>query len=246
MILVDYRAGSQELILPLQRLGLPVEEADLPTGDLLFEGRGIGGAPLSVGIEYKKVGELVQSVRTNRVNEQLRKMREEGAYDHSWLLVEGELLYDDMGRLVRRKGRRSFAPLGMTHAELLKRVLVLELCGGLHPWWTQTRRDSCKFIEFLYRTYTDTDLDKHKSHLGLYEPALQAKPTQFQRTVQTWPGVGSKVAKAARKPFKSVRRAANATAAEWAALETRDNNGKARKVGLVVGQRIVDAVTKEE
>ena len=67
MILVDYRRGSHELKAPLLALGLPVEETTLDYGDLLFEGRGEGGKPVTVAIEYKKFGELMTSMRTGRL-----------------------------------------------------------------------------------------------------------------------------------------------------------------------------------
>src|SRR6266446_2939294 len=122
MIFVDYRQGSHELVAPLQALGLPVEETTLEFGDVAFEGRGEGGKPVSIGIEFKKLGELVQALRTQRLQGyQLKGMRK--AFDYSYLFVEGELLYGDAGGLLRRKGKRALVPLPgqMSVSELLKR-----------------------------------------------------------------------------------------------------------------------------
>ena len=91
MILVDTRAGSNELIEPLLKAGLPVEEATLEFGDLAFLGRGEGGKKLTIGIEHKKMGDLVQSMTGGRLaGHQLPGML--GMYDRCWLIAEGDWL----------------------------------------------------------------------------------------------------------------------------------------------------------
>lgn len=249
MILVDYRDGSKELIAPLKKAGLPVRESDLPAGDVAFAGRGVKGAPLMIGIEYKKLPDLAQSLRTNRINEQLKKMRdiEQDGFDHCWLFIEGELSYDGMGRLTRRVGKKLWKPIpgSVNHAELIKRVYVLALCGGLHPWWTKHQRDTVKHIEFLYRVYTDKDLDKHKSHLGMFEPASLEPVSQFERTIRSLPGCGPQVAKAAEYEFVNLKRAFNASLNQWAKLETKDDQGKTRKVGSATAAKIIKAITHD-
>ena len=111
VIFVDYRAGSHELVAPLKALGLPVEETTLDAGDVAFSGRGEKGKEVLVGIEYKRLSDLISSLRTERLQgHQLVAMSEAG-FDYSWLLIEGELLYDSRGRLQRRTSRRDVQPL---------------------------------------------------------------------------------------------------------------------------------------
>jgi ERCC4-type nuclease len=213
-------------------MGLEVEETQLEYGDLSFVGKGDGGRPVSIGIEFKQLGECVASLRSERLQgHQLPGMRE--AYDFSWLLIEGELLYDKRGRLLRRAGKREFTPMpgSMGISEYLKRVLVLHLRGGLNPWHTQSRLDTLKFIECLYRTWTDCDLDKHQSHLAIYQAAPLMPISDTRAAFKAWPSIGIRGSKAVEDTFKSVRRAARATVSEWAAVQITDDKGKTRRIG---------------
>ena len=241
MLFVDYRAGSHELVAPLQALGLPIEETTLEFGDVAFEGRGEGGKPVSVGIEYKKLGELVASLRSQRLQGyQLKGMRK--AFDYSYLFVEGELLYGEDGGLLRRKGKRAFTPLAgsMSVSELLKRIYVLHLRGGLNPWWCSSRGDTLQAISALYRTWTDVDLDKHKSHLGIYNAPPLVPVSDVRRAMSAWPHIGLRASLAVEKQFGgSICRAVNAPVETWANIQTIDDKGKARKIGTKTAENIV-------
>lgn len=221
-MLVDSRVGSLELVDPLIAMGLPAESA-LIDGDIAFEGRGAKGVPVCIGLEYKKLGELVQSLRSERLQgHQLLKMQK--AFDFRWLLVEGEVLTNADGylaRWARVKGKRVLVPLGgrMTLTELYKRILVLQICGGLTPFFTANREESLRFIEAIYRMWTDTDMDQHKSHIAIYEPAPLIPISQFRRTVATLPGIGIEMSGRIEKHFKSLKAALNAPVAEWTQIE---------------------------
>lgn len=250
MILVDYRDGSKELAEPLKAAGLPVEVVTLDAGDVAFEGRGEGGKAVMVGIEYKKLSELVGSLRTERLQgHQLNKMRDpDSGYDYSWLFIEGELHYDTTGKLLRKgwfHGKPQLKPLpgGMTVGELLRRIYVLHLCGGLNPWWTQTRRDTVTAIEILYRTWTDVDLDKHKSHMGIYDAPTLVPISRFRQCVMKFPHVGVKASLAVEMQFNgSLREACNASVDEWAELQTVDDKGKLRRIGNSYAEQIVQFI----
>ncbi len=242
MVLVDYRAGSCELIKPLAKMGLPVETVDLPFGDIAFTGRGVGGAPVEIGIEFKKLGECVASMRSGRLQGHQRPgmYGVGGMYDFCWLLVEGETLHNKQGILLRRKGRSGFAllPGTMGVSEFFKRLQVLHLCGGLNPWLTPGRPDTLKWIEALYRTWTDEDLDKHKSHLAIYQAPTLVPMSKVQQAMAAWPHLGFKGSLAAERHFGSLQRAVNASAAEWAEITTEDK-GKTRRLGTKNAASIV-------
>ena len=219
MILVDYRQGSQELIAPLKNLGLPVDETTLEFGDVAFQGRGVKGAPVSIGVEVKKLPELVASLRSGRLQgHQLPGMCQ--TYDYRWLLIEGELQFDQKGALLRRAGRRDWRPMPgqMGVGELLKRLHVMHLCAGLVPLWAADQRATVVHLEMLYRVWTDVDLDEHKSHLGTYRPPSILPLSPMRTTLETLPQVGPAASFAAQKKFKSVKRAINASTDEWASL----------------------------
>lgn len=240
MLLVDNRAGSKELVAPLQKLGLDVEATHLDFGDVAFEGKGRKGKTVTIGIEFKVLPELVTALRTERLQGfQLPGMRD--AYDYSYLLVEGELLYDKTGALQQRK-RFNPTPLPgrMTVGELLKRKHVLHLCGGLNPIFTMCRRDTLQEILALYRVWTDQALDRHKSHLAIYEapPLLPISPER--RTLKTLPHVGMRASLAVAQHFQNdLGRAFMAGVDEWAGIEIKDDKGKVRRLGLRVAEDIV-------
>jgi ERCC4-type nuclease len=239
MLLVDSRAGSKELVAPLQALGVPVCETTLDFGDVAFVGRGEGGAPIDIGVEFKKTEELIQSLRSGRlVGHQLIGMRQ--AYDFCWLVVEGDWRADAKTGLVAMKGRKGWAPIrgSMSAGELEKQLLTLQLKGGLNVRFTSSRSDTLRVLVNLYRWFSDTDMDKHRSHLAIYHPAPLTPISDFRQIVSGIPGVGFRASLAAEKAFKTVRRAMSATVAEWAELSTIDDKGKTKRLGEKVADRI--------
>lgn len=244
MLLVDYRDGSKELLKPLMQVKLPAEIADLNSGDLAFSGRGEKGEDVLVGIEHKKWPDLLDSLRSNRINEQARKMQAD--YKYRYLMVQGEIRIGEDGRFQRRCGRRSFRSVpGPTASEAFKRVFVLHLAYGLTPIFVPDGRTATKVIEFLYRVWTDEDMDAHKSHLGLYMPSTQiGNPDDFDIVVGGLPEVGRAYRQAAKKQFRSIRRAINAGPAAWAELEAYDKRGNKRKFGLSRATKLEHAITK--
>ena len=220
MLLVDYHVGSIELRAPLRRMGLPAEKGDIPA-DLAWEGRGEKGVPVMVGVEFKKLGELVQSFRSQRLQgHQLLKMREN--FDFCYLLVEGELRYDTKGQLLKRAGRQDFKrlPGAMDVSELLKRLCVLHLCGGLNLIWARTRVDSLHWISALYRTWTDCDLNQHTSHIAIYQAPTLAPVSEFRAFISRIDGISLRKSLSIEKHFGgSIRRAVNASVAEWMSID---------------------------
>ncbi len=222
-LLVDNRAGSHELVKPLRKLGLPVEETRLESADVMFEGRGEGGKPVLIGVEYKKLGELVQALRTERLQgHQLLKMQ--AAYDFNYLLIEGEVLYGPSGILVQpsgyRRGQTRPIPGKMGVAELRKRLHVLHLCGGLNTLWSGSLADTCSQLSSLYRVWTDCALDEHKSHIAIYRPPALVPISQFRTFVQSLDGISFGTSKAIETHFNgSIKAAVNASREEWIKIE---------------------------
>lgn len=237
MIWLDSAVGSKQLAGPLQQMGLPVEVTQVP-GDIAFLGRGEGGAPVSIGIEYKKLGELVTALRTQRLQgHQAVKMQY--AYDYNYLVYVGELLYDRQGYLMRRAGRRTFKrlPGSMTVSELFKRLFVLQLEVGLTPINVHSQPDSLKIIEALYHTWTDQNQDQHKSHIAIYQPAPLIPISQFRQTVATLPGIGVALSRRVEQHFEGkLLRAFDAPVSEWAKIEG---------IGVPTAERIINAIRKE-
>jgi hypothetical protein len=242
---VDAASGSNTLAPLLEQAGLPIyrdEDGNLPHlefADVEFTGRGVGGEQLMIGVEVKRLSELTGDF-DRFAGHQLLKMSPN--YAHRYLLVEGEWLQNKRGSLIKRTGRASFRPLhGQCDAtQLRKKLLTLEMCGGIHvhlinhwgrdgSWSSETVR----YMSALYRWWTDEDLDKHKSHIVNYQPHGLVPLNKYQQAFGGLPGVSTKRAKVIAKTFKnSLRVACQAPLDTWAEIETADDSGGVRRLGM--------------
>ena len=249
MIQIDPRAGSKDLVAPLLAVGLPVEKGHLEFGDLAFLGRGEAGAEVFIGIEHKKLPDLVQSLGDDRLaGHQLPGLVQN--YDRPYLIIEGEFEVDSNDRvLVPTRIRDRLAPLkGCMPASVLdQRVLTLETRGGLRVRWTRTQKETVRYVSGLYRFWTDRDIDEHRSHLAIHAPdldsALRIPRTLFQEMVAPVPDIGLKTGAAVEKAFAgSLGRALLAGADEWAEVVTRSAKGKLRRLGPSKANRIAEVM----
>ena len=258
MILVDERIGSRELLAPLQRAGLEAELSHLDFADIAFLGRGIGGAPLMIGVELKRLPDLVQSITTDRLAGHqlpglLRTYDPDLTGQRVYLVVEGEWKTDRNGRLVRRVGAGMWKPMqGSPPASALrKRLLTLATRAGVTVWMTASRVETVAFLTDLYRFWADSDLDSHRSHLAIYSPDVDSRllstPSIFRQVVAQLPGVGMKVAEAAETYFKgSLYAAMTASEVYRANVTTLDADGSPRRLGAKTAARIVQAINGKE
>lgn len=221
---VDAAVGSRDLVDPLKALGLPAELVHLDSADVAFEGRGPQGVPLKIGVELKRISELVQSLQTGRLPlEQLPKMLQ--AYHESWILVEGMWRESEAG-MEEPRGRRLWKPLytRMSANEFEKRMLTLELEGNEgerrpHVRYVNTRAATLQFLCALYRWHTDKDSDQHTSRLGVYQPPTFFELSIFRQMVSRLPHVGIKRSKEVEDYFEgSLQRMALSELVEWIAL----------------------------
>lgn len=232
---VDARAGSGELHAPLTHAGLRPELDILPAGDVEVVGRGPGGRPLLVGVEFKTIPDMLACVRSGRFAEQRRAMQ--ARYEVSWLLIEGEWRIEGDALEVReRSGWRNRAHY--THQEVAAWLLTMAQRGRVLLWRTATRAESIAWLRALYWWWTSKDFELHRAHLDWYTPpatgeALIEEPGLVQRVAAVLPGIGTDRARAAAGAFGSVREMVNADAAAWRAIEG---------IGPKTAKRVVEAV----
>lgn len=252
MLLVDAATGSKELADPLRRAGLPVEVTHLDFGDIVFSGRGEYGTPLYIGLELKKIGEFVESLRSKRFQgHQLLGLTRD--FDRRYLVLEGDYHHDTKGRAVVFRGTGKPRPLlGVANAVALEQeILNIQTRGGCWVRHTTGRRDTLRFIEAVYRYWTEKNLDEHKSHMAVYAPDLDRgllTPTSdFRRVLCTLlPGIGLATSKAvedrcivAGKP--SLRKMLSLDEQQWAELTTTTKG----KRGEVKTRRLGEARAKQ-
>lgn len=222
MILVDFREkesgkGSPGLYEDLKKAGLPLQLDKLDGGDLMFLGRGPNDSEVTVGVEFKKVRDLLSSIRSKRLpGHQLHELQ---PYDFRFILVEGEWKHDDSGLVTMRSRYKDWAPVpgSFSASELDKTLLGFVLRGGIHyVEETTTRRETVRWITSLYRNFTDVAWDDHTSHTGVYRPAMLTKPSLFRNFIMGVPGIGVKTSRAVESYFDAKpRRAIAARADVW-------------------------------
>lgn len=242
MLLVDRRVGSKELVPPLRALGLAVELVELDFADVAFTGRGAQGASVDIGVELKTLNDLVGSLRSGRLaGHQLPGLRSH--YEHAWLVVEGQWRADEHGLVTtyqgQARGQRTL-PGKMRASEMEKQLLTLELCGGLHVRYTNSRADTVRFVANLFRWWSDQALDHHTSHLAVHDQPTLIPISEYRAAFSKWPGVGIKISKAVADHFgNSLRLAARAPISEWAGIAVVDEStATSRRLGEKVAQRI--------
>jgi hypothetical protein len=131
----------------------------------------------------------------------------------------------------------------MTVNELLKRIHVLHLCGGLNPVPTANRADTLQQLFALYHVWTDQDLDRHKSHLAMYVAPPLTPVSAFRASVATFPGIGYRTSVAVEHAFQgSLQRAVGASVDEWAQIPVMSGKGRVRRLGMAVALRITKFV----
>ncbi len=236
-LLVDDREGSKQLAPLLDGMGLSVEVTRLEFGDVAFVGRGMRGVPLTIGLEHKRVSDLVQSLSNDRLaGHQLPGMLQ--TYDRCYLVIEGDWERDTSGRVVVAKKKGGKGPLqGAPPAiELLKRLHTLSTRGGLTIWNAKDQRGSLDYIYSLYRFWTDVDLDRHRSHIAVaadIDVSLLSPTSRFRKKIRGIEGVGVALGLALEKACNgSLRRLVAMTVAQLADVQTRDEaTGKLRRLG---------------
>lgn len=248
MIIVDDRIGSADLGPQLRKLGVDTTIARLEFGDLAFEGKGAENTTVQIGVELKKVPDLLQSLREGRLTgRQLPGMMDEtkGLYDYGWLLIEGGITINAKNGEIGIKtawGKRSTNFGTWTYAELQKRLFTLEQQWDVRTVWCADRAETLRWLVTLYRWWTDRALDGHASALQTHRPMGWLKVSPFREAVMRWPHIGPKLSKTVEDAFDgNLRTAANAGIDQWAALTVGDvRTGTSRRLGMKAASNIVD------
>lgn len=214
----------------------------LDSGDVSITGNGPEDRIISIGVEVKSVGDLLQSEGNGRLQSQLQCMLP--AYDQSWLLTYGNYrAHPGTGALqvergsrwrTERQGGRDL-PIGYVEGALL----TYGAAGVLHKH-VQDETQAAFWLACLEKWW-DKPWDKHKSFHKFNRsggmsviPDIAPDMLQRMRIAADLPGVGWERALAAAVSFPSVRSMINASEREWC-----DVPG----IGKVLAKAIVRAVS---
>lgn len=240
MLILDDRAGSVDYLPLLQQLHVPVSLGRLDFGDAALVGNGPNHEPVFVGVEIKKLADILRCIVDGRyAAHQLPGML--AMYKSVWLLIEGEYRPDPKsGVLQQFKGRWVDVNVGsrrFMYREFDEFLMTCENKAGVKFRRSATQIETAYLIKDLYHWWTAKAWEEHKS-LDVFNnsmPTLQLQPpTLIQRIAKELPGVGWKRAREAASHFNSIREMIMATEQEWQKLDG---------VGPKMAERIVEAVS---
>ena len=217
---VDTRAGSKDLIEPLQALGVLVTPEILAAGDIEILGNGPKGRPMLIGVEYKSIEDTIQCMRNGRFAEQLRGMKE--SFEVCWLLIEGRWEhFEPKESLAVRRGNTWFeVPGHVCYQEVAAWTASMAQSAGALLWRTETREESVAWLRALELWWTAKEYEEHRAHLEWYTPPIGTNPFEgppplVRRWANELPRVGPVMSGAVAERFKSARKMADATPEEW-------------------------------
>ena len=233
-MLIDRRAGSAELLLPMQAREVPVELCTLRFGDAAIVGNGEFG-PVMIGVERKKIRDLLQSLTSGRLSgHQLPGLVDE--YAHRWLLVEGAYRESRDGMIEVPRGHgKPWELIRFKHAALEAYLVTLTMRGGLHVQRTYSQDETASWLAVLWKWWTGKAWAEHRSHLALHQApdiGLWDKPTLVQRWAAELPGIDSKSAIVAQY-FRTPLELAVAGEREWQTIPGIGKGIASRVVRLI-------------
>lgn len=226
---VDPRAGSGDLAPLLTRRGVKdVELGQMYAGDVAILGNGPGGAPVQVGVEVKRLGDMIQCIENGRfIGHQLPAMLD--TYDQVWLLVEGIWREGDSGLLEVPRGA-GWSSIrtgngrggGFMASSLSSFALTLSIKLGVRVQLTGTRKQTVDWLYHLNRWWTHKTYEEHRAHLAFDNSTaltLVSRPSLLRRVAKELPGVGWDRSGHVSRHFNSVVEMAVAGEAEWRTIE---------------------------
>ena len=216
MILIDPRAGSEELLSPLKSMGYPALSQTLEFGDVAFYGNGPAETEISIGIEYKKMDDLLMSMQDERLmGHQVPGML--AAYSRNYLVIEGTPMLQSDG------GFKSYEPRGhrwrrphnthLTLRRLLSFLVSVEECGVSYVM-LPTQGSVCSWIGALY-SWWQMDYVKHEKVHIHQRPLQLILPTLKQKIAFLLPEIGQGKMKDVNSSFLTARTMVNASSAKW-------------------------------
>lgn len=226
MIYLDNRIGSGDLEIYFRQWHIPHQLTRLDYADVAFVGKGPDGVPFPVGIEIKKVGDVLNCITSGRfAGHQLPGLLED--YARVWLIVEGIYSADSDGLLVHRRGKK-LVPIASGARRFMYRDLdhwltTMEVKVGIKIRRTASRPETARVCADLFAWWTHKEWGEHRAHLAFDDPPPDhialVRPNVVRRVAKELPGVGWTKSGAVAKKFPTVKAMCEATEENWMEIE---------------------------
>lgn len=248
MIIVDTSDGSKDL-LDCPDLYDVATPGRLDSADAMLTGHGPGGSTITVGVELKKVADLVSSVSTGRlggVDGQIPKMLR--TYDYSWLLIYGDYYVDEITNVmqIQKRGRWRNFRLGRQRALPWSYIegflMTLQFQTGVRVKQVHTITEAAKWLKIMDH-WLEKPWEKHGAMHTFNRAGDQtfigADPVEeaIARVAACLPAVGWERGWAAAKRFDSIEQMLGATTEEWQGVQG---------IGKVIAKSVVAAIRRKK
>lgn len=223
MITLDNRVGSRELLKHFPKGNAQL--GHLEYGDASFVGNGAEGVPYTIGVERKKIPDLLNCITSGRLSgHQLIGML--NTYNVSYLVVEGEHRPNPFSGLLEVQKRGRWVPMDLGSRRFMARDMwaflsTLEIVTGIHTWHTCTEKETAQWIGALHYWWTNKEYEEHRGHLQAHtqNQVELVKHTLVRRVAATLKGVGWGRAKTIDGVFGSVAEMVDASIETWGSIE---------------------------
>ena len=110
---------------------------------------------------------------------------------------------------------------------------------------TEDVRGTADVIQALYTNF-QTPQNEHQSLKSIYKPPMPAvalvRPSLVRRIACELDGIGWEWSKIVADRFRSVREMLSADVTDWAELERVSENGKKRRLGKKIAEKVIKAL----
>lgn len=240
MIYIDDRVGSKDL-LPL----FPKNSSTLTRleyGDIAFLGRGVDDLPVSIGIERKRINDMLTSMTSGRLSgHQIPGLM--ACYDVVYLVVEGLWRANPQDGILEKPGAKGWYPVRLGSRQFMAKELwgflnTLQVMTGVYVWKTGSAKATAQYLTSVFYWWNSKPLDAHKSHTAPHircAPLSTKRPPLVQRVAAELPGIGFGKSKSIAKRFGSLIELVTATESDWRGIEG---------VGETLTKRIMEEIHK--
>lgn len=218
-MLDDRESDLPQLLRYFRPFDVHVTSSRLPSGDACWEGFGPDSGNWLVGVERKKIRDLINSMRTRRLSgSQIPEMWK--TYDRSYLLVEGIWRPGSTG-MIEINASSGWQTLTLQSSAVSYREVDSYLqsmaspeLGGMIVYRTSTTAETAAWLVSRYKWWQKA-WDKHTAHKQIYAPepevkklgwrAVREEPSMVWKMAAQLPGIDQKaelVAKAFKTPLE--------------------------------------------
>ena len=250
MLFLSNLPNDQDLIKALGSIAIPCA---LFT-DCAFWGKSPNSINTNIGIERKKIGDLVSCILDGRLLYQAQ-IAKENNIDIFIVIVEGRIRPNPDDGLLEipcwginpRTMHRAeiWTPVkpAMTYSRFDQYLTELHRDAGIMVKRTEDVKETAAVIKALWDNYQRTDHQSLKQMFKPPTPTVQlVRPSLIRRIASEFPSVGWERSGAIAQYFQSVSEMVNADVSEWENIMTIDSNGKTRRIGHKTAENIIIAI----